>query len=47
MSTTVPLGFFTVTITPVFGPGTGETVPLIMILCDPPYEGESVLTVMV
>jgi hypothetical protein len=32
-STTVPAGFFIVTTTAVFGPGAGDTVPLVVIVC--------------
>jgi hypothetical protein len=46
MSATVPAGFFTVIMTAVFGPGTGEIVPLITIGWSPEYEGALVCRVM-
>ena len=45
MSTVAWLGFETTTMTAVFGPGTGDTVPLIAICAIPTYEARSVWTV--
>ena len=47
ISATLPVGFFIVLITPVFGPGAGETVPVILMGCAPEYEGWSVWSVIV
>jgi len=45
MSTVALLGFETTTMTAVFGPGAGDTVPLIDICAIPTYEARSVWTV--
>ena len=45
MSTVAWLGFETTTMTAVFGPGAGDTVPLIAICAIPTYEARSVWTV--
>jgi hypothetical protein len=47
MSTIIPVGFLTVTTTPVFGPGAGETAPVMTMGCTPVYEGAFVVTVTV
>jgi len=39
MSATVPTGFFTVIMTAVFAPGTGDIAPDITIGWRPEYEG--------
>jgi hypothetical protein len=47
MSATVPAWFFTVIMTAVFAPGTGDTAPVITMGWSPEYEGASVLSVIV
>ena len=47
MSATVPDGFLTVIMTPVFGPGAGEMTPVILMGWAPEYEGASVWSVIV
>jgi len=45
MSATVPREFFIVMTTPVFGPGAGETRPVITIGCVPEYDARLVWSV--
>jgi hypothetical protein len=47
MSATLPAGFVTVTMIPVFGPGAGETTPVISIGSAPEYDDASVSSVIV
>ncbi len=47
MSARLPAGFVTVMMTAVFGPGAGETTPVMWIGWSPEYEGASVWRVMV
>jgi hypothetical protein len=47
MSATVPAGFFTVIMTAVLAPGTGDMAPVITIGWRPEYEVASVRRVMV
>ena len=46
-SATVPAWFFTVIMTAVFAPGTGEMAPVIKMGWSPEYEGASVWRVIV